>query len=342
MIAPMKILILGGTAFLGPEIVEAARAHGHVLTLFNRGKTNPGLFPDIEKLRGDRNGDLKSLEGRSWDAVIDTSGYVPRHVRDSARLLSKAVGHYVFISTVSVSADFKTEGMDESAPVGTLPDPTVEQVTGETYGPLKALCEKAAEEAMPGRVANVRPGLIVGPGDPTDRFTYWPVRVAKGGDVLAPGNPDTAVQFIDVRDLAAWSVKLVEDGHAGGYNAVGPKARLTMQELLHGAKVVSGSDARFTWVPDEFLLAQSVGPWMELPLWVPLSEGPGFAALKNEKAVARGLEFRPAGDTLRDTLAWNATRKGTTFANTLKPDKEQQVLAAWRAQSKEPKAPAKS
>ena len=233
-IKPLKVLILGGTAFLGPEIVEAARAHGHVLTLFNRGKTNPGLFPDIEKLRGDRNGDLKALEGRSWDAVIDTSGYVPRHVRDSARLLSKAVGHYVFISTVSVYADFKAEGMDESAPVGTLPDPTVEQVTGETYGPLKALCEKAAEEAMPGHVANVRPGLIVGPGDPTDRFSYWPVRVAKGGDVLAPGNPDTAVQFIDVRDLAAWSVKLVEDGHAGVYNAVGPKARLTMQELLHG------------------------------------------------------------------------------------------------------------
>jgi 2'-hydroxyisoflavone reductase len=189
---PIKLLILGGTAFLGPAIVNAAVARGHTITLFNRGKTNPQLYPELEKLRGDRNGDLEALAGRQWDAVIDTSGYYPRVVKMSAELLAPNVGHYTFISSISVYRDFKTPDMTEAAPVGTIDDPTIEEITGETYGPLKALCEQAAEAAMPGRVANIRPGLIVGPRDRSDRFTYWPVRIARGGEVLCPGNGDDA------------------------------------------------------------------------------------------------------------------------------------------------------
>src|SRR5688572_29497367 len=197
----MRLLVLGGTKFLGRAVVEAAVARGHEPTLFHRGLTNPGLFPDLEHLRGDRDGGLAALQGRTWDAVIDPSGYVPRIVRASAELLADAVEHYTFISSISVYPSFPTPGMDESSPVGTLEDPTVEDVPAH-YGPLKALCEQAAEAAMPGRVFHVRAGLIVGPNDPSDRFTYWPVRVAKGGDVLAPGSPERPVQIIDVRDLA--------------------------------------------------------------------------------------------------------------------------------------------
>ncbi len=206
----MKLLVLGGTVFLGRHLVEAATARGHSVTLFNRGQHNPELYPEVEKLRGDRDSDLSALQGRRWDAVIDTCGYLPRAVRASAELLADAVDHYTFISSISVYADFHTPAMDESAPVGTLADETVEEVTGETYGPLKALCEQAAERALPGRVLNIRPGLIVGPHDPTDRFTYWPVRVARGGEVLAPGRPHVPVQVIDGRDLAEWTVRMVE------------------------------------------------------------------------------------------------------------------------------------
>ena len=189
----MNLLILGGTVFLGRHLVEAALARGHAVTLFNRGQHNPDLFPEVERLRGDRDGDLQALEGRRWDAVVDTCGYVPRVVRASAEMLAPNVDHYTFISSISVYADTSKPGIDEQAPVGTLDDPTTEEVTGESYGPLKALCEQAAEAAMPGRVLNIRPGLIVGPHDPTDRFTYWVRRVAEGGEVLAPGNPHAPV-----------------------------------------------------------------------------------------------------------------------------------------------------
>jgi len=336
-----SLLVLGGTMFLGPEVVEAALARGWTVTLFNRGKTNPQLFPDLEKLHGDRDpakGDgLKALEGRRWDAVVDTSGYVPRHVQASAALLAPGAKQYLFVSTISVYADNSKPGADESAAVGTLKDPTVEKVDGETYGPLKALCEQAAEKAMPGRTTIVRPGLIVGPGDPSDRFTYWPVRVAKGGEVLAPGTPQDPTQFIDVRDLGAWIVLLLEKNRTGVYNATGPKEPLPMGELLASCKRVSGSDATFTWVPATFLEAQQVAPWSDMPVWVPpVDDMAGFARVGIARATAAGLTFRPVDDTVRDTLAWWRTvpeeRRAKLRAG-LGAAREAEVLAAWRAEA---------
>src|ERR1051325_6256679 len=237
----MKILILGGTVFLGRHLVEAALARGHEVTLFNRGN-NPHLFPEVEKLRGDRDGGLDVLRGRRWDVVIDTSGFVPRIVRASAELLADTVELYVFISSLSVIADTRVPGADESAPVGTLDDPTIEDATGKAYGPLKALCEQAVEQVMPGRALNIRPGLIVGPHDPTGRFTYWPVRVARGGEVLAPGRPARQIQLVDVRDLAGWIIRLAEAGTSGLFNATGPDKVLTMEELLEECRRVAHSD----------------------------------------------------------------------------------------------------
>lgn len=215
----MKILVLGGTRFLGRHIVEAALAGGHDITLFNRGQNNPDLFPEVEKLRGNRDGDLSALQGRQWDAVIDTCGFVPRIVQASAALLADSVRHYTFISSISVYADFSKPAMNENAPVGTMQDESIEEITAETYGPLKALCERTAEKAMPGRVLHIRPGYIVGPFDPTDRFTYWPRRVATGGEMLAPGRPDSQIQFVDVRDLANWIIRMVETNRTGVFNA---------------------------------------------------------------------------------------------------------------------------
>lgn len=333
--APMKILILGGTAFLGPQIVDAARARGHVLTLFNRGKTNPGLFPDIEKLHGDRDGDLKSLEGRKWDAVVDTSGFVPRIVSMSATLLAPNVKQYVFISTISV---FDTEklkpGTAEDGPLATTPDETSEEVS-KYYGALKALSEKAATKAMSGRAWNVRPGLIVGPGDKSDRYTYWPVRVAKGGEVLAPGDGSDPIQYIDVRDLAAFIVLGVERGLTGTYNATGPAKTLTMKAFLDGVKKGTGGDARFTWVATDFLEKKEVAPWSDLPVWVPGKNGEeGFTRINCAKAIAAGLTFRPVAITAKDTLAWFRTlpedRRGKLLAG-ITAEKEKELLAAWHA-----------
>ncbi|HZO86929.1 MAG TPA: NAD-dependent epimerase/dehydratase family protein [Chthonomonadaceae bacterium] len=324
----MNLLILGGTVFVGRHLVEAALARGHTVTLFNRSQHNPELFPEVEKLRGDRDGDLGALQGRHWDAVLDTCGYVPRIVRASAELLADAVPHYTFISSISVYKDLSIPGMDENAPVGTLEDETTEEITAETYGPLKVLCEQAAEEAMPGRVLTIRPGLIVGPHDPTDRFTYWPHRVAQGGEVLAPGRPEQTVQFIDARDLAEWNIRLIEAGQTGVYNATGPDYPLTMGRLLDECKAVGGSDARFTWASQEFLQQEGVQPWTELPLWVP--EEPdmaGFNAVNCDKAIAAGLTFRPLSDTIRDTLAWDATRPADReWRAGLKPERERELL----------------
>lgn len=341
----MRLLILGGTLFLGRHLVEAALAGGHEVTLFNRGQHNPTLYPELEKLRGDRDGNLEALRGRRWDAVIDTCGYVPRVVQASAELLAGAVDHYTFISSISVYRGFSTSGMDEDALVGTLPDGTVEEVTGETYGPLKALCEQAAERAMPGRVLNVRAGLIVGPHDPTDRFTYWPQRVAQGGDVLAPGDPGRRVQFIDARDLAEWNVRMAQAGQAGTYNVTGPDHALTMGALLEQCKATSGSDARFVWVSDRFLLEERVTPWTELPLWIPAdrTDMAGFLSVSCGRAIAAGLTFRPLADTVRDTLAWDDGRAGAPAPGAgsgagvrgagLAPGREAELLAAWRARS---------
>jgi 2'-hydroxyisoflavone reductase len=302
--------MIGGTVFLGRHIVDIALARGHEVTLFNRGQHNPELFPQVEKLRGDRDGGLDVLRGRTWDAVVDTCGYVPRRVRASAEFLANAVAHYTFISSISVYADTRVAGIDERYPVGKIADETVEDITGETYGPLKALCEQAAEQALPGRALHVRAGLIVGPNDPTDRFTYWPVRVAHGGDILAPHRPDYPIQFLDVRDLSAWIVRAAEQRLVGPYNTTGPDYRLTLGQLLSASQAESQSDARLVWADEKFLLDSKVAPWMEMPLWIPDSDpdSVGFSTINCGKAIATGLTFRPLAETVRDTLAWAATR----------------------------------
>ena len=334
------LLILGGTRFLGPEIVDAAKASGWTITLFNRGKTNPGLFPDLEKLQGDRNNDLKSLVGRSFDAVIDTSGYFPRQVKDSAALLGKTAKQYVFVSSISVYADLGKPGVDETAPVAVLKDPTVEKVTEETYGGLKALCEAAAEAAMPGRVTNVRPGLIVGPNDGTDRFTYWPVRVSKGGEVLAPNRPEDPVELIDVRDLASWIVRTIDTKTFGVFNAT--SAPIQVGDMLEACKAASGSDARFTWVDAAFLKAQKVEEWSDLPVWTsPAGSDAGGGLVKNTRAVAKGLTFRPIKATAKDTLDWwkkQPKERTAKLKSGLSEEREAAVLAAWRESKKAPKA----
>ncbi len=330
---PQRLLILGGTGFLGPHVVEAALARGHSMTLFNRGRTNPELFPDLEKLRGDRDDDLDALHGRTWDAVIDTSGYVPRHVRGPAELLAPALRQYVFVSTCSVYAELGSVAIDESSLLSTLEDPTVERVDGATYGALKALCEQAAEAAMPGRVSVVRPGLIVGPRDDTDRFGYWPLRVSQGGEVLAPGEPAYEVQFTDVRDLAAFLVRVIEDGSTGVYNVDGPERPLPMGELLEICRRVSGSDARFTWVEVGFLAEQGVLPWTHMPAWFPPPEGAvQVPSVSSAKALQQGLRLRPPQETVAATLAYERSRppRDAPPRFGLSREREAEVLSAWR------------
>jgi len=338
--SPKKILILGGTRFLGPAIVEAAKARGHTLTLFNRGKSHPDWFPEIEKLQGDRDpkkdAGLKALEGRQWDAVIDTSGYYPRMVKASAELLAASVKQYIFVSTVSVYAANSTPNADEGAPLGTIEDPTVETMGDQfqNYGPLKALCEQAVGAALPGRATNVRPGYIVGPLDGSDRFTYWPLRVEKGGEVLAPGTPGDPIQVIDVRDLGEWLVLLAEQGTMGVFNAVGLDRELPWGEVLETCKSATKSDATFTWVPADFVQKQEgVG----LPIWIPSAgEYAGFHKRSNAAAMRAGLKFRTLEDTVKATLAWFKTQPAERQAALragLAPEREAEVLAAWRKES---------
>ena len=324
----MDLLILGGTGFLGRHLVEAALGEGHRPTLFNRGLSEPGLFPEVEKLEGDRDGDLSALRGRRWDAVIDTCGYVPRVVGASARILADAVDHYTFISSISVYSDDIALGADEGAQVRELPDPTIEEVTGETYGGLKALCERAVEETMPGRVLNVRPGLISGPHDPTGRFTYWPRRVAAGGEVLAPDHEERKVQYIDVRDLASWIVKMLEERRTGTFNAAGPDYELRMGRLLEECEVVAGAEP--VWVSEDFLEKKGVEPFTELPLWVPRKYA-AMLAVDCSKAIEAGFAFRPLSETIEDVLDWDrATGAGREPAAGLRPEREQELLRAWR------------
>jgi 2'-hydroxyisoflavone reductase len=312
----MDILILGGTSFLGPELVDAALARKWKVTLFNRGRTNPGRFPDLETIKGDRNptkdDGLKNLEkaiagGRRWDAVIDTSGYVRPHVQASAELLKKAARQYIFISTISVYKQPMAAGGDESAALETTDTPDSDKV-GELYGALKALCEKAAADAFGDRTTNIRPGLIVGPGDPTDRFTYWPVRVGHGGKVLIPGPKDpfkSYVSFVDVRDCAEFALRCANDGHGGTYNCTGPEGLLTFDEMVAGCKAVVSTPVDFVPVNEEWLLKQGVQPWMGLPLWIPAGmEGESMGSISRAKAVASGCTFRPLAETARDTLNW--------------------------------------
>jgi 2'-hydroxyisoflavone reductase len=356
----MRILILGGTGFLGPHLVEQAMAKGWSITLFNRGKTDPtrfagDAFKGIVQLKGDRDpakGDgLKSLEalvasmrkeGTRFDAVIDNSSYVPRITKASAELLEPVTHLYQLVSTISVFTD-NSVAPDESTPVGTMTDPTVEAVTGETYGPLKALCEQQANLAYRDRSCVVRPGLIVGPGDDSLRFTYWPVRIARGGRVLAPRAPkptDVRVQFIDVRDLAAFMLKLVEDGHAGTYLANGPEGPLSFEEMLAGIKATVSDPVEFAWCDEQWLLEQQVAPWMGLPLWIPqMPEYAGSGRANCSKAFSAGLTCRPLAETARDTLAdfertkaerpagfaWGGRAPG------ISTERETELLKAWDA-----------
>lgn len=325
----MKLLVLGGTKFLGRAAVEAALARGDEVTLFNRGQTGAELFPEVEKLRGDRDGNLSALEGREWDAVIDPSGYVPRIVRGSAELLRGSVGHYLFVSSGSVYADPKP-GFDETAPTEELTEPDTEEVMAH-YGALKAACERVVAEVFPDAHTNVRSGLIVGPNDPTGRFTYWPLRVAAGGELLAPAPPERSVQFIDVRDLGEWMVEACEQRHVGTFNAT--REQLRFDELLAAC-----GDANAVWVSDEFLLEHGVEPFSELPLWIP---GAAAAFMEGDvsKAVAAGLRFRPLEATIRDTVAW-AHQEGEQLVTDrglrqgragLDPAKEAELLEAWKA-----------
>ncbi|HLO29471.1 MAG TPA: NAD-dependent epimerase/dehydratase family protein [Anaerolineales bacterium] len=329
----MRILIIGGTRFLGRHLVESALAHRHDVTLFNRGKTNPGLFPQVEMIIGDREKDLDKLSGRIWEAVIDTSGYLPRLVRLSAESLKGSVSHYVFISTISVYKDFKKIGIDESYPVGEIEDETTEEITGGAYGPLKALCEKAVEDTYGiERTLIIRPGLIVGPHDPTDRFTYWPVRVARGGEVLAPQKSEATIQIIDVRDLSDFIIKLIEENAYGTYNAAGPDYELTLGRLLEVSKQVSGSSANFNWASVEFLNQNKIEAWSDMPAWVPDDEeGVGASRLDISKAIRAGLKFRPLEETVRDTLEWAKTRPPDhEWQAGLTAEREAEALAALK------------
>ena len=306
----MKILILGGKRFLGVALVEAMLQAGHTPTLFNRGQTNPDLFPKVKTLIGDREKDLSALKWRKWDAVIDTSGYLPRVVRESAQMLSNKCGTYVFISTVSVYKDFRNPDIMENYPVAELDDPTDENYTGPSYGPLKALCEYEIQQNFKGNLIVIRPGLIVGPNDPTDRFTYWPWRVAQGGKVLTPGPPSADLQFIDVRDLANFILNLIQQNASGVYNAVGPRNPANFGSLLVACREAAGSDASFTWADERFLLEEGITPWVDLPLWLPNSDPnfTGFNSINNSKAVKAGLTFKPLSETVNDTLDWIKTR----------------------------------
>jgi 2'-hydroxyisoflavone reductase len=322
----MRLLVLGGTKFLGRAAVEAALARGDEVTLFNRGQTNPELFPEVETLRGDRDGDLSALEGREWDAVIDPSGYVPRVVRASTELLRGSVGHYLFVSSASVYAEPYAPGFDEGAPIVELDDPESENVPAD-YGALKAACERVVSEVFPDAATNVRAGLIVGPHDPSGRFPYWPLRLSLGGPVLAPAPPDQLVQLVDVRDLAAWLVEACAQGVSGTFNATSEPVRLdTVLAACGGGELV--------WVDEKFLLDQGVQPWMELPLWVP-QEAAAFLQMSIAAADLAGLRFRPLEETARDTLAW-ARETGaelvtaTTYGSAgLDPAREAELLAAW-------------
>ncbi len=347
--SPLSILVLGGTGFIGPHMVRYAVSRGHTVTLFNRGHTNPHLFPELEKLVGDRDGNLTALEGRTWDAVIDNSGFVPRLVRDSAELLADS-GRYMFVSSISAYQDLTPDGITEDYPVGRLDDPTVEEVTGQTYGPLKALCEEAVQEVFGDRANVVRPGYIVGPGDPTDRWTYWPVRVSMGGDMLVPGTREDPVQFIDARDLGSWMIGMLENEVGGVYNAIGPVEPLNMGSMLETCREVSGGDAVFHWVDAEFIQEQNVF----FPIWNPTTGDFGGAhRVDISRAIATGYTSRSVADTVRDTLEWwnglgeedrpggalragprrPGARGGQAISTEEMLEEEAALLAAWAARA---------
>jgi 2'-hydroxyisoflavone reductase len=338
--APLRILVLGGTRFIGVYMTGVALQRGHTVTLFNRGQTNPQLFPKLESLKGDRDGELDALRGRKWDAVIDDSGFVPRHVRLSAQLLAPNVRQYLFVSSVSVYASFATPP-DEDSPVGRLADESIEKVDENTYGPLKALCEKAALAALPGRVTVLRPGYIVGPDDNSDRFTYWPARAARGGEMLAPDGPGDPLQFVDVRDLARFTLDVLERNIAATFNVISPPGRFTMGDLLAESVRSANSLAkpiippRPVWVPSEFMQQHKVSLATDMPIWSdPTGADAAFAKINVARALQAGLTIRAIKDTVYDTLAWHLQRPESERAALkagIDPAREREVLTAWHA-----------
>lgn len=324
----MNLLILGGTKFVGRHITSTALMRGHQVTLFNRGQSNPKLFPDAEKISGNRDGGLDALRGRKWDAVLDINGYLPRIVGASAELLQDSVERYIFVSTISVFANFTIEDQKEDAPLAKLQDPATEVIDGETYGGLKVACEQVVQKTFPGSSLVLRPGYVVGPYDHSDRMTSWWRRITRGGEMLAPGNPDAPIQFIDGRDLAAFAVDMTERHATGIYNLNGLGTRLTWGECFDKAQLVTGVDTTFTWVSEEFLKAQSLGEG-DLPMFS-FSEDAGVMTFNNHKAIAAGLHFRPYAETIRDTLLWDASEGVHKLG--LQPEREQELLRAWQAQ----------
>jgi len=332
----MRLLVLGGTVFLGKHVVESALGRGHEVTLFNRWQTHTDRFPAIEKLVGDRDGGLDVLVGREFDAVVDTSGYLPRIVSASAELLKDSVNRYLFVSSVSVYDGTGLTEVNEQTPVATIDDPTVEEIDGDTYGPLKALCEQAVERALPGRTMVVRPGLIVGPDDPTDRFTYWPVRMTDGGDVVCPEPRDQPCQVIDVRDLAGWMVTLLENGTTGVLNGVGPATPATLGSTIETSADVAGSSPSLHWIDGQFLIDQGVEPWSDLPMWL----GPDPAehwldCTDPAPAMAAGLTHRPLAETVADTLAWHRAAPETRrWGFPMSLQREAALLSIWQARGR--------
>jgi 2'-hydroxyisoflavone reductase len=338
----MRILVLGGTAFVGRHLVDAAMARGHAVTVFSRGH-HGAPRRGVEWLHGDRSADLSPLGGNRWDAVIDTSGYVPSHVRAAAARLADQVAHYTFVSTLSVYAGSNEGPVDESGTLEQVPaeklaaleaivpqGPVTAIQYGDMYGGVKVLCEQAATEKMRGRTFIVRAGLIVGPYDYTDRFTYWPSRIARGGEVLAPGDARASQRFIDARDLAEWIVASIEEGRTGIYNATGPDYDLTIERVLDECRLVTGSNASFTWIDDDFLVARGADPWTGLPLWVPRAILPAALRATHERARAAGLRHRPLADTIRDTWLWDQTRPPDRRRNGgLSAADERALLSAW-------------
>lgn len=336
--APLRILILGGTGFIGPNQVQYALDRGHSVTLFNRGVTNSTLFPNVPRLVGDRNlaDGHKALESGEWDVVIDNPTANPKWVRDAGRALRGRTKHYIFVSTISVFSD-NSAPIDENGPLN-APSDIDAAFDAKMYGQNKVRSEIEARTQFGDNVTIVRPGLIVGPGDLSDRFSYWPVRIDRGGDVLAPGTPNDPVQYIDARDLSQWIIRLAETKTLGVFNATGPKLPTTMAEMLHGIKAVTTSGAQFTWVPADFLGANQVRAWSDMPVWVPpVGRTAGFARVICQKAYASGLAFRPLAETASATLAWYQARPAAEQEKAragLSADRELAVLAAWRATRK--------
>lgn len=332
----VRILILGGTGFIGPHQVRYALARGHTVTLFNRGRTNPGLFSNVETLIGDRNGDLESLRGRTWDVAIDNSTNRPDWVELSANFLKDSVDRYFYVSSRSAYSDTSRVPMTADAPTFTYEtagvEPGAERIP---YGLAKALSERAAQAIFPGRTNIVRPGLIIGPGDETDRFTYWPVRIHRGGEVLAPGDPSDPIQIIDVRDLTEWMIRMAEDGAVGVFNGVGPRIPRPMAELLYGIRGITTAETTFTWVNYEFLTQMGLRPYADLPVWMPPTPGrEGFARFDLTPEVEAGLTFRPLAVTARDTLDYHFSRppeRQATLRAGVSEEREAEVLAAWHA-----------